>query len=360
MLFFICNNQKCQIKWAGASSNSFSVSNGVRQGAVSSAILVAIYIDDLLERLRKSRLGCYIDSVFVGAFIFADGILLLSANRSGLQSLVNICQQFASERNLKFGTNTDPSKSKTKCMVFSKKRSSVDPAPITLDGKNLPWVKKINHLGNILECDNSMKTDIIQKRGQFIGRVNSLFQEFHYTSPEIMFQLVNTYASSFYGSQLWNLRSNEAEKLFNSWNVTVRNILDLNRRTHRCLIEPLSNRPHLKTLLLSRLVSFFKGLISSKKFTVRFLARMAENDCRTVLGSTLAYLKEQCTLKKSQTDSLTSMVVRKNLVYQHIPPESSWKSDLAIELLRVRTNEIDVNGFSNYELEEILTYACTA
>ena len=38
----------------------------------------------------------------------------------------------------------------------------------------------------------------------------------------------------------------------------------------------------------------------------------------------------------------------------------SWKSDLAIELLRVRTNEIDVNGFSNYELEEILTYACTA
>ena len=90
--------------------------------------------------------------------------MLLSANRSGLQSLVDICNSFAIERNLKFGTNDDPRKSKTKCIVFSNKKLLRDPAPVTLDGKALPWVNKISHLGCILESNNSMKTDLIQKK----------------------------------------------------------------------------------------------------------------------------------------------------------------------------------------------------
>ena len=125
MLYIYCN-QKCNVKWAGACSRQFSVNNGVRQGAVSSAILFAVYIDELIVRLKGSRIGCYIQSVFVGAFVFADDVLLLSANRAGLQSLVDICQEFAKERNLAFGTNSNPAKSKTKCIVFTKKKVSHD------------------------------------------------------------------------------------------------------------------------------------------------------------------------------------------------------------------------------------------
>ena len=50
---------------------------------MSSAVLFGIYIDELLEILKKSRIGCYIDGVFFGAVIFADDILLLSATRDG-------------------------------------------------------------------------------------------------------------------------------------------------------------------------------------------------------------------------------------------------------------------------------------
>ena len=51
LMMFIYRHQKCEVKWAGISSSEFSVSNGVRQGAVSSAILFAVYIDDLLKIL---------------------------------------------------------------------------------------------------------------------------------------------------------------------------------------------------------------------------------------------------------------------------------------------------------------------
>ena len=57
--------------------------------------------------------------------IFADDIMLLSASRSGLQALVDICQEFTSEKNLKFGTDPDPSKSKTKCIIFSKRKGDL-------------------------------------------------------------------------------------------------------------------------------------------------------------------------------------------------------------------------------------------
>ena len=119
LVLYIYRNQLCNVKWCGESSRSFSVSNGVRQGAISSAILFAIYIDDLLQLLEKSKFGCYIHGEFYGAFIFADDIFLLSASRSGLQVLVDICQDFATRKNLKFGTNHVPSKAKTKCKIFS-------------------------------------------------------------------------------------------------------------------------------------------------------------------------------------------------------------------------------------------------
>ena len=206
LMLYIYENQSCSVKWSGEVSSEFNVNNGVRQGAVSSAILFAIYIDELLTILKASRLGCYIDGVFLGAFIFADDILLLSASRPGLQSLVNKCQVFASQRNLKFGTSPNPIKSKTKCIVFSKRaKDRVNLAPVMLDGQPLPWVEKVNHLGCILEQDNSMKMDVAAKRGQYIGKINSLFQEFHFVDSDTFLKLIDSFALSFYGSNLWNL-----------------------------------------------------------------------------------------------------------------------------------------------------------
>ena len=44
LILFIYMNQMCDVKWGDRYSTRFSVSNGVRQGAISSAILFAVYI----------------------------------------------------------------------------------------------------------------------------------------------------------------------------------------------------------------------------------------------------------------------------------------------------------------------------
>ena len=92
-LLFIYSNQSCDVKWNGSCSRSFRVSNGIRQGAVSSPILFSIYINDLFFILRSSGLSCRIHAAFFGCLGYADDLLLLSASRSGLQSLVIIYLQ---------------------------------------------------------------------------------------------------------------------------------------------------------------------------------------------------------------------------------------------------------------------------
>ena len=98
--------------------------------------------------------------------------------------MVNHCAQFMKKKGLKFSTNADPDKSKTNCIIFSKKpKDRKNVAPIKLNEDILPWVEEVKHLGNILECNNSMKRDIAVKRGRFIGKLDSLAQEFHYCVP---------------------------------------------------------------------------------------------------------------------------------------------------------------------------------
>ena len=87
---------------------------------------------------------------------------------------------------MKFSTNPDPIKSKTKCIVFAMKASDRQAvSPIQLGGVPLPWVGQVKHLGNTLQSDNSMKVDMSIKRGKFIGKVNSLLQEFHFADPAV-------------------------------------------------------------------------------------------------------------------------------------------------------------------------------
>ena len=58
--------QQMCVRWNSSVSDSFHVSNGVRQGGVLSPMLFAVYVDSLLEMLEASGVGCYSGGCFVG------------------------------------------------------------------------------------------------------------------------------------------------------------------------------------------------------------------------------------------------------------------------------------------------------
>ena len=126
-----------------------------------------VYLDSLLGRLRDSGLGCHIGGIYLGAFGYADDVTLLAPSRQALQGMLDICQEYATSHSMLFSTDPNPTKSKTKCLFFSRKRSSEVISPVTLNGDPLPWVPTAKHLGNHLSSSYSpeTKTDILCKRG---------------------------------------------------------------------------------------------------------------------------------------------------------------------------------------------------
>ena len=94
LMAYTYESQLCSVQWGEAKSSSFTVQNGVRQGGVSSAILFGVYINDLIEELRKSKVGCTLFGEYLGVFVFADDVILLSASRNGLQFMVDVCNKF--------------------------------------------------------------------------------------------------------------------------------------------------------------------------------------------------------------------------------------------------------------------------
>ena len=337
-----------------------NVRNGVRQGGVSSGIFFVVYIDELLTILRNSGLGCRIFGVFYGALIYADDIFLLSASRTGLQGMISLSHQFATKVNLKFGTNVDPKKSKTKCIIFSKNKKNMDGVKeITLGDHRLPWVTQVNHLGHTLQQDNSMSIDINSKRGMFVGRINSLLQEFHYASPEILMKFAQSYACNIYGSNTRNLFSPECQRIYTSYNVAVRTILNLPRTTHRYLLEPLSDYPHLFAQLTSRYVRFSRSLLENQAIEVRFLSRVSATSKRSLLSRSLSRIAEMTNFSGDITE-LSAQTVRQNIVYAQTPEEEKWRMEVIKDMKDVIACGTVNSNLSMEEASDILTFACTS
>jgi hypothetical protein len=127
--------QYANVLWNGKRSSDFTIKNGVKQGAVLSAILYCIYVNGLFQRLRDNKTGCWINGDFVGIVGYADDNFLMSPSLDGLQEMLNTCEEYAKEHNLTFSTNDDPKKSKTKCMAFLNKKRPLK--QVTLCGKKL-------------------------------------------------------------------------------------------------------------------------------------------------------------------------------------------------------------------------------
>ena len=172
-----------------------------------------------------------------------------------------------------------------------------------------------------------------------------------------MIKLINLYATSFYGSGTWDLFSKECERLFKSWNVTIRNVFNLDRCTHRYLVEQISGCPHPKVMLASRYVTFAKSLMTSAKLCVRYLARCNQADYRTLFGRTLQRIKVECGIPADVKD-LHPGIVKKNMKYCKVKEGEEWRVNILKELLEVKAKDLKINGFENEEIEILIQHLC--
>ena len=82
-------NQSCYVKWGNEHSDSFNVSNGVKQGGVISLQLFSCYIDKIFSQLQHSGLRFHIGTSYAGAFGYADDIALVAPSMQCLKKMLS-------------------------------------------------------------------------------------------------------------------------------------------------------------------------------------------------------------------------------------------------------------------------------
>ena len=145
---------------------SFKVFSGVRQGGILSPYLFALYINDLIDDVKKSSYGIHIGSVFIGCILYADDILLLSGSCTGLQHMVDIC----------FNS------SKCYCITFGGFCSTS--TPVRLNNVELKRVPKLKYLGCYC-CERSCIIDFCYNINKFYGSINNIMSVTGYNKNEM-------------------------------------------------------------------------------------------------------------------------------------------------------------------------------
>ena len=100
LLCFWYTSQKMFVRWGATTSTQFTVSNGVKQGGIISPILFNVYMDDLSIALNSSGIGGYLGAAFLNHLCYADDLCLISLSSNGMQQLLNICQNYATNHQL--------------------------------------------------------------------------------------------------------------------------------------------------------------------------------------------------------------------------------------------------------------------
>ena len=343
-------DQKLCVKWNDTSSETFGVTNGVRQGGILSPLLFGVYIDELLCKLQNSGFGCRIGHLYIGALGFADDLILMCPTETGIQKMLEICEAYAAEHDLIFNG------AKSKLLIFNPQKVYEDDPKLVLNGELIPNVKSAVHLGNFLHVVNTQEC-IDEGIKKFNRQANMFLSRFKTCTPSIRNKLFQQYCMSLYGCQLWPLWSNKLENLKTKFCIALRRVWSLPSRTHRDLLPLISGMQPLEVAIQSRIHKFVKTLNESKNEIVKYIVNYAATAPGSILGKNIRILCSRMNITYEEMLELSAANVKKvflNLWRRKINEDYSHHADVIKELLLVKENMLTID-FGSHRLMDIIS-----
>lgn len=218
--------QDFYVKWSGCLSDSFKVSNGVRQGGVLSPVLYNVFMDDLSVQLSRSFSGCAINGNSANHLMYADDSILLAPSPQALQDLLDICENYARKCDITYNEE------KTVCMcVKPSKYRNIFVPNVYLNQLPLKWIVKKEYLGVWITEDLNDNEDIQRQLCALYSRGNMLLRKFRKCSDSVKARLFKTFCSNLYGASLWSRHTKSMLKRIKvAYNNVFRMLMSVGRR----------------------------------------------------------------------------------------------------------------------------------
>ena len=286
-LFSLYRKQRASVKWNNRLSDTFTISNGVKQGGILSPLFFCVYIDGLLESLREKGLGCFYGNHYAGALAYADDIVLLSPSVIVLQDMLNICVDYCNSHKILLNCN------KSFLSIFTKSSHPIIPVlSVKQPDSNgmmienmISYVKNPIHLGHRLQAGLLQNEDVKFHYLDFNRKANAVLNTFAGCDPFQRVDLLSTYACSFYGSQLWDISN--IDNLFAAHRKALRKALCIPWRTHSGLLPYITGKNSLEVQLANRVSKFFDMCGNSSDASLRFMVASAPCNPWSKLGNNL-------------------------------------------------------------------------
>jgi len=244
LLLYWYRTQKVIIKWGKSVSDSFTTSNGIKQGGLLSPFLFNIYVDCINEALADSGIGCRVGETCMNTISYADDMVLMTPHAGSLQMLVNICERVAPELDIQY--NTD----KSVCMLIKSGHERIAyTQDIRLNGVNLQFVQSFPYLGHIITSGGKDNEDIQKEYRKLNAAGNQLIRKFSFCTTEVKCQLFKTYCYSIYCNSLWSSFTLQCiNKLRVAYNDIFRRLIGVPRWTSASMVFAFHGVNHLKVL----------------------------------------------------------------------------------------------------------------
>ena len=113
-------NQSIQVKWNSIVSAKCYLTNGVKQGSCISPAFFSVYLNRLIEILRKVNIGCRYGSEFMGVYCYANDLSLLGLSFTGIKEMLRTCEIYAEEHKILFNAK------KSQLLHYTKSSTSKD------------------------------------------------------------------------------------------------------------------------------------------------------------------------------------------------------------------------------------------
>jgi len=261
------SNLSCSVVWKSMMGDAFRVTCGVRQGGILSPILFSVYIDDIIEKMRKSGYGIYIGTQFVGSILYADDIALVSCSCHGLQKLIDICQHYGGVWDIKFNAT------KSQAITFGGNHPK---CTLKLGTDSIQWVNRAKYLGCYFNAGHALSVDTSAAISKFYGSLNNILNVIGYSRNEMVaVHLATAYClpALLYSCESWSLR-HELKPMTVAWNNAFRKIFNCCWRENPRILLYYCNSLPLAYLIDQRRLLFWKRLYHSGNSLLYSLASM--------------------------------------------------------------------------------------